>query len=227
MAQAVPVWTLLEGSSCWLHEWRAAACFAAAVVRCSGAFVKSVGPGVGDLHVEGKGQRELASLVIRFSFCTECCWLGQSRSLAAQTVCRGTPESVVYCELPCVTARTARSFWRSQYLVNKVPGVFLNPTVHYRIHKSPAHIHILSLLNSVHALLFTIHFSIIIQSTPVFQAVYCFQFSHHNSVCTYMRATCIAYHIVLDLITRAVCEQTSQLPVASFLFLCCPSVTLS
>jgi len=71
-----------------------------------------------------------------------------------------------------------------------------------------------------------IPFNIIIQSTPVFQAVYCFQFPNHNSVCTYMRATCLAYHIVLDLITRAVHEQTSQLPVASFLFVSCPSVTL-
>lgn len=40
---------------CWLHERRAAACFAAAAVRCSGAFVKSIGPGVGDLRVAGKG----------------------------------------------------------------------------------------------------------------------------------------------------------------------------
>ena len=42
-----------------------------------------------------------------------------------------------------------------------------------------------------------------------------------------MRATCLADHIVLDLITRAVYEQTSQLPVAPFLFLSCPSITVT
>ena len=129
-------------------------------------------------------------------------------ALRACTYCEGLLEKLVF--LVC----------------RQVPGVFLNTTVHYRIHRSPAHIHILSLLNSVHTLLFTIRFNIIIQYTPVFQAVYCFQISQPQ-FCMHLHSFNMpVYHIVLDLITRAVYEQTSQPPVASFLFIGCPSLTL-
>lgn len=134
----------------------------------------------------------------------------------------------MYCEI-ILRACTYREglLKKPVFLVcQQVPGVFLNTTVHYRIHKSPAHIHILSLLNSFHTLLFTIRVNIIIQSTSVFQAVYCFQVSQPQFCVHFHTYNMPTHHIVLDLITRAVYEQTSQLPVASFLFLSCPSVTL-
>jgi hypothetical protein len=136
---------------------------------------------------------------------------GMSRYAGIFGVLWVTLRACTYCE---VLLETSVSL-----VCQQVPGVCLNPTDHYRIHKSPAHIHILSLLNSFHTLLFMIHFNIIIQSTPVFQAVF-----SQPQFCMHLHA-CNMPTLFLDLITRAVYEQTSQLPIASFLFLSCP-VTL-
>jgi len=129
--------------------------------------------------LQGKEQRGLASLVIRFFFLYRMLLVGSvsffsrtngmSRYAGICGVLWVTWHACTYCEV---------LLEKSVSLVcQQVPGVFLNPIFHYRIHKSPAHTHILNLLNSVHTLLFTIHFNIIIQPTPVFQAVYCFQVS--------------------------------------------------
>jgi hypothetical protein len=97
----------------------------------------------------GKGQRGLTSLVIRFFFLYGMPLVG-SVSFFSRT--NGMSRYAGICGVLCVTLRACTY---CEVLLEKpvslfcqqVPGVFLNPTVHYRIHKSPAYIHILSLLN--------------------------------------------------------------------------------
>jgi len=107
----VRIWTLLDGSSCWLHEWRAAACFAV-VVRSSGAFVKSVGPEVGDLRVAGKGTEGagLPGHQVFLSVQNAAGWV----SLPHKRYVAVRRNLCCIVKLPCVPARTARSFRTSQ-----------------------------------------------------------------------------------------------------------------
>jgi len=71
-----------------------------------------------------------------------------------------------------ITKSTEQSFsWEANGSSDsqEFPGVLLNPTVHYRIDKSPPPVPILSQISTVHATpfyVFKIHFNIFLTSTP-------------------------------------------------------------
>ena len=103
----------------------------------------------------------------------------------------------------------------------EIPRISRNPHVHYRSHKYPPPVPILSQFDPVHAPtshFLKIHFNI----TPIYawisQVVFSLRFPHHNPVYTStlpIRATCSANVILLDFFTRTILGEGYRLLIYS------------
>jgi hypothetical protein len=100
----------------------------------------------------------------------------------------------------------AKRFSASQ----EIPHILWNPNVHYRIHNSPPPVPILSQFDPVQnstSQYLKIHLNIVLPSTPGFSWSLSPRLPHQNPVYTAplpIRATCPAYLILLDFITRPI-----------------------